>query len=238
MQKLIVVSMPRTGSTLLCEMLAQHPKVLGFGEIFIHEEGAREHYHKLTAKDGHFYRGPKKFHAYMRYLEALAELEGREWLTFKLMDYQEELAWQMIEEDESIKLVYACRHNVLESLASTLRSEKTGIWHARDEQEVEKNKGLVEVPESDLIIWHNRRVSLETRLNLLPNPRLKITYQELSLTPEGQARRMFDFMQLDHHDVKVTQRKLNVTPLSERVLNFEPLARKFEGNSISRYFNE
>ena len=52
-----VVATPRTGSTLLCEALAQHPAVLGFGEIFLHEEEERRAYHEAGCGDAEYYNG-------------------------------------------------------------------------------------------------------------------------------------------------------------------------------------
>ena len=88
--KVAVVSLPRTGSTLICEALAQHPHILVFGEIFLHNEDGLEWYHKSgTGGDRHFYPGPAKFEDYMDYLDARARHKDRSVITFKLMDYQE-----------------------------------------------------------------------------------------------------------------------------------------------------
>lgn len=224
-KKVVLVSTPRTGSTLICEMLAQHPAILGFGEIFLHNEDGRRWYHKVgTSGDRRYYPGPDKFEEYLAYLEAIARLEDKSHLLFKLMDYQEEKAWQMIESDQTIPVIHARRFNALEAVASVLASEKSGAWHGHTAEDIKKVEGVsVQVTLEQIEEWHARNQALEDRFHRLRNPKIAIAYTVLRRDPAWVAEHAFRFLELPPFPVKITQKKLNTRKLSDRISNYHDL---------------
>lgn len=237
-QKIAVVSIPRTGSTLICEMLAQHPQILGFGEIFMHTEQGRRDYHKKgTFGDTRFYPGGHKLQEYLDYLDAIARLEDKTKLSFKLMDYQEEKLWQLIAADSSILVIHARRKNILESLASAMAAEKSGAWHGHTQEDIDRAARVtVSVPFEELRALDNRRAAMEEILDGIMNPRMIVDYNDLSRNPQACADRMFYFSGLRARVVSVTQKKLNNRPLSDRVENYRELRDEAEGTSLEKYF--
>lgn len=232
----VVVSLPRCGSTLTCEVLEQHPEVLGFGEIFIHNEDGRRFYHSKTAKTGQCYDGVD-FAAYISSLFLLGEDARKEMLSFKLMDYQAPEVWDWIAGRPDIRIVYVRRDNLLEMVASSESCERTGAWHAHTPDDIARaGKARVAINPAALIEMQERRERLEKRLQGLKNPVFNLQYEQLTGSFYSATTQLYNWLDLSPHQAHLTQSKLHRKSMLERVQNYRQLRDHFEGTSLARHF--
>jgi hypothetical protein len=240
-QKVAVVSTPRTGSTFICELLEQHPQILGLGEAFIHNDDGRKFYHYKATGETRFFPGDHKLAEYMEYLEAIARLEDKTKIAFKLMDYQSAPLWDAIERDTSILLIKLRRRNTLESFASMKASEISKVWHGHTEEDIRRAAEVkVHLDFEEYLEWHKRCVALEHRVAGLLNPTLTLDYSHFTKYPEIVATRMFGFIGVNPEiGVEIRQKKLNPRLLKDRISNFWQIREKgMKHVQLANNFNE
>ncbi len=231
------MGLPRSATTLVCEALWQHPRILAFGEIFHHAEAERLRCHQLGAGESRFYPGPDGLDAYLAHLCALARAKGKDWLSFKLMDYQEPKLWRLLAADPSFRLVYTKRDNPLEALVSSEIGRRTNVWHARREEQRDRVKDVRVSISCEQAADHFRRDrAFEGRLHALPNPVLTLRYSLIARDFPGAMRAVFEFLHLPAAEVRPMQMKVAQKSLPERVVNFDELRARFAGTEWEVHF--
>ena len=231
------MSLPRSASTLMCEALGQHPQVLAFGEIFHHEEAERLRCHRLATGESRFYPGPAGLDGYLAHLGALAIAKGRDWLSFKLMDYQEPRLWRLLAEDASFRLIYTKRDIPLEALVSSETGHLTNVWHARSQGECDRAGNVrISIPCEKAADYFRRVSAFEGRLRALCNPMLTLRYDSIARDFAGAMRKVFDFLDLPRAEAVPTQMKIARKSLAERVVNFDELRARFAGTEWGVHF--
>jgi hypothetical protein len=237
MGKAVVVGLPRSATTLVCEALGQHPSILAFGEIFHHEEEERLRCHELGTGECRCYPGPDGLEAYLAHLCALTSAKGRDWLSFKLMDYQEPKLWRLLAADPSFRLIYTKRDNPLEALVSSEIGHQTNVWHARREEQRDRVKDVrVSIRCEKAAEYFRRDKAFEGRLRALSNPILTLRYSFIARDFPGAMGEVFDFLQVPREEVRPTQVKVAQKSLAERVVNFDELRARFAGTEWEVHF--
>jgi len=143
MDKFIILSVGRSGSTLVGLSLLPHPELLYFGELFNQSLNRRieESSHKTCGYNLRI----KKSHYQFKHCEI--NDDGYKYLSdfysqnvpfksigFKLMKHQLPLGeqddvWNYIAEHTEIKIIYLHRNNMLEKICSVARVEKSNYCH-------------------------------------------------------------------------------------------------------------
>lgn len=232
-----VVGLPRSATTLVCEGLGQHPCILAFGEIFHHEEAERLRSHQLATGESAFYPGPAGLDAYLAHLAALACARGRDWVSFKLMDYQEPKLWRLLAADAAFRLIYTKRDNPLEALLSSEIGHLTNVWHARHQEQIERVRDVRVSLRWEKVAEHFRRDrAFEGRLRALPNRILTLRYSRIARDFQGAMREVFDFLGVPPAEVRPMQRKVAQKGLPERIVNFSELRERFAGTEWEVHF--
>lgn len=233
----VVVGMPRSATTLVCEALGQHPSILAFGELFHHKEQERLYFHSSVAGDEVFYRGPSQLERYLVHLRSVAARKSRPWLAFKLMDYQEAKLWRMFEGDPTFRLIYTKRDNPLEALVSTEVGQRTQVWHARNETERGvAGEARVIIPYEQALEHFQRADGFEERLRTLRNPVFAVSYNRIAENFSETMQDVFAFLDLPRSEVRPTQLKIARETLRQRVVNYDDLSARFAGTKWRVYF--
>lgn len=237
----VVVSLPRAASTLMCEALAQHPSVLGFGEIFDHVESGRQYYHHKGSGEetGYFQDRPDDLPRYFAHLDYLAEARGKAMLTWKLMDYQEPLCWQLLENNPNIPLIYTRRENLLDAVASSETCLKTGAWHAHTPGDIRRANAMdIHLDPALLDDLFNRRNALEAKLREISNPVFTMDYDAFTSRFVHMTKLAYSFLGLPLFEPVMTQTRLHRRSVKERVRNYNVLKARYADTPLGLYFSE
>lgn len=233
----VIASRPRTGSTVLAETLGQHPLIKSFGEVFHHEKETRKWFHTSGGGEGEPYSG--KPDEYILRLAKQAEKEGKKALVFKLMDYQSEQAWDWLK-TRGIKVLHL-RRNPIDCVISNNIAEKTGVWHARNDEDQKKGR-IEEQIELDWRILESyffRDLALTYFLKAEFKTVRTVSYEDM-LAPDvaGAANKIVQrYYGLPAHEFKASQAKIGNTARQQKVSNWDALKNRYAKTQFEKWFN-
>ncbi|MBC7236746.1 MAG: sulfotransferase [Chloroflexi bacterium] len=241
-----IVTTQRSGSTWLMDLLASHPRVRAYNEVFIPER-----WHRVQRKPGvselyaamqpqlYFYqfqarsRRPRPW-ATFDYLDLIcapsAEYDA---VGFKLMLDQWkrhlELTWKL--KRDAYRVVHLIRENFLDSLISTEMVRKRGIPHASRDLPPDQ----VYIDPATLVhrlgrLERQRRRG-EWLLRVAGLPVLRLTYEGLCEDPEGAIGSISDFLGVERRPLRSELKKLNRAAHWESIANYEEVRRALAGTA-------
>jgi len=233
---------PRTGSTLLCGLLAC-AGVAGHPQSYFRRQGLQEYAAEWgvpRSSDGGF--------AYADYLQAALAAGRTENGVFAAR-----IMWETLEEvlgglramspglpggavsllERALghtRFVYLRREDVVAQAVSLLRAEQTNVWHdpvqaTRPEPEHEAQFDFDEVHRRVQVINQHNAAWQEwfSSAGIEPFP---VRYEELAVDPVGTSRRILDFLDLE------------VPSGRELAMQHRRLADELSGQWIARYHSE
>src|SRR5258706_15257840 len=148
MTKLVIFTLPRTGSTLLSKSLNKHPEIFCDDEIF--HFSFRDYFSPwqfrfwkfrfLSKKINYIINYPGTFLRLKKYLDKFYTNDANENFTargFKLMYYQTKYTPGLISylKKNNVKIILLMRENIFRNALSDLRARSTGIYHYQNENE-------------------------------------------------------------------------------------------------------
>lgn len=237
MRIVAIVACPRTGSTVLSEVLGQHPLIKSYGEVFHHDRDTRKWFHGKTP--GEQYEG----HAseYIHRLAAHAQDEGKKVLVFKLMDYQAGEAWNYLETNWWNVTLLHTERNPIDCLVSSVVATRTSIWHGRNEDELSTSRAVdkLELDWKELEIAFYRARALRNLTKCREWCVVPVIYEVMSRvgvehTANAIATRI---LKLEPFEFHATQQKLANKPQQDRVTNMEELKARYKGTLFENWFH-
>ena len=252
-EKFVIVSHGRTGSTTLCHAMSMHPDVQAYGEVFHYVTGQ----HRLGAEpelkqqssalvngkvfthgdDGAefcrdvIYKSPNEF--------------GKRIVGFKIFFFharrseREYTAWRYLIDDPSIKVVLLLRKNVFDSYISAERSRHSGVWRVAASGVVpEKHQQPISVDARKCKLYMARTVAqIEWgRRAFATHPLLEIHFEDLQRDFQAALNRIFEFLGVEPAPIPMRFEKLNTTPHEEGIVNYNKIRAYFRFSVFREFF--
>lgn len=242
MKHLVIAAMPRSGSTLLAEMLALHPAIMGFTEIFHDDWELRKKTHDrgvgdagLFAYEGGEYGRPE---LYLDFLESVAARKRKSVLSYKLMESQCPGLYAELPHRKAY-IVHLRRENLVALCASFKIAQATDRWHAtKEEHRAQVHSAKVTVTAAEVEEWDRREKAQMEQIKRSRIPAKAISYGEINADPNLMANILFDLIEVAPMVLTPTQMKLNTRPLSEMILNIDGLANALAGTRFDWMTND
>jgi LPS sulfotransferase NodH len=230
--KFIILTTPRTGSTLLYNVLDGHPMVRCYGEILHNEEYMRDRECKKYDKQmGELYDTDKTL-----YLKTFHCHPDYPTVGFKVM--YSHLASEVVEylQNTPISIIHLTR-NLFEAYVSRKRSLKYKIWHIP----VASNKAL---PDEQLTIspqecekyFNDTTELMEKYKSLLGKDTFSLDYSQLSTKFVQTIKAIYNFLHLpDHYPIATSKKSENKT-MKQRVKNYDEIKDYFKDTCYTKLF--
>lgn len=215
-KKFIILSRPRTGSTLLTKMLLSHPNV----------KGSCEPLNKLKG------RNPQKilddlFVPYRPKVKAVG---------FKLhynhpVDEDHHKTWRILLDDKTYHIIHLERKNHLRTCVSELISQKLAIYLLRNKNKrppIEDRKVIVTY--NEFLEWvdiNNMHYNSYSAM-FSDHKKIEIEYERLVNSPVDELNRIAGYLSLAEFTPKHKLVQMNPEPLSELIVNFDELKDKLK----------
>ncbi len=222
----ILLSRSRSGSTLLLDMLNQHPRVDLHGEALgrVHSRSARSLVDQVFG----------------RYVPTVRVAGFKVFYDHPLDDDTGQL-WDRLAEMDDLHVLHLRRENLLRCELSLKRAEITGVWGLRQDGSAGPvDPGPVHLDPDQLrdAFEQTRNDQTHALGRLADKALLEITYEELTQESPATFRRITDFLGLRPAMPKVRLRKLGGPSLREAIANYGPLKDHFAGTEWSRFFSQ
>lgn len=175
-QKFCILSIPRTGSSLLVTALRQHPQILCHGEIFHphvdwHIFGQARNAIDLTLRTSN----PVEF-----VNRIYSENDGAKFVGFKIFRGHNDVALDDILHTSEIKKIVLRRSNALASYSSHVLAEKTDVWNSEEDIRMDETIEFDQVRFSEHIEWERETYSLYNKvLSNTCQSHLSISYADV-----------------------------------------------------------
>ena len=240
-QKYIIMSHPRSGSTMLTGILSQHSQIISFHELFhsrhiqFYTRGYNNHSKPLlllrycypTYFLDHFI-----FPAYSENIKAV----GFKVFPVHLNRIPFAPVWEWLNCNKDVKVIFLTRRNLLATYLSLEKARKSGRWAIRDTSKLDKEN--VTLNYKRLIKQFNRHRKLTTEaFNRLSNHQIfQITYEEIISDYKNKIRNIQNFLEVDFEPHEPIHKKQEMRPLSEVITNYNELRDRFINTEWSSFF--
>lgn len=247
-QKFVIITLPRSGSTVLVKTLDNHPQIFCAGELFYF---SGKIYH--TECQFPFWRIkflPNKINYLINFPNVMARLgkfmdkfyAPKEKATvqaigFKMM-YQHILYMPGIMhylEKKNVKVILLTRNDILRNVLSDMKARETGVYHNETGIIQEKSEKFhvdlqfLSNKINETRAWANK---LETVVKNLET--LKIDYADFEEW-DILTGKIFAFLGVDQIPMEPAVKRLNPTTLSDMIENFDEVKTWAEKNGYSTY---
>ena len=226
-QKFIILSGPRTGSSLLATFLDSHPNMSCNLEIF----------HTLSQKD---------------YMEVLGETypklpgkigaKGFKMVYGQPMDNPTSEIWNTLANMEDVYVIHLFRRDMIRQVVSWYLASETNVWVKKSEHSQDRadtGNALISItPEQmreRLKIFHENKA----RYSELFKNRTMITlfFEDLTAHPYDTLREVTDFINQPYARMSTELRKQNPHDLSDILENYEELKSAFANTEYAWSFD-
>lgn len=266
MNKHIILTSGRSGSTYLSNLLSQHPNVINYGEVLGEWTTGYKVNKYLRLGQGNaqnyldfIYGGSQYFHLSQNYarLKALlgrGEVQDKRWSeiqSFGVKDFAMNLmargAADYLEQHPDIRVISLFRENALRRYASIVMMNETGVINTRQAQSkdvAQKRRKQVYLDPQHFIEGLRRteqvvQDQLDMTAKLDPQRVLSIRYEDLFASAESKlefADQMFRFLEVKPLQLESSHKKLNSEDLKELIENYDEIFALCQGTDDERYF--
>ena len=234
--RFLVVAAPRTGSNLLCTLLASHADVLCHHELF--NPGGI--YYALALRDGDFSLGTLE----ERTADPLAFLErtwdhglGKRCVGFKMTRGQDPQVLGACLADAKVRVIVLRRANRMKTFVSELRAQLTKRWEVYDPADIDATCPRVHVDahalEAHVAQNEAFHAELDAALARSASPVLRVTYERLFDTDEQQRTLAFLGLRADGVMLNPASVKQNSCDLRDLVENHDELSHELAGTAFA-----
>lgn len=241
-RRFVILAAPRTGSTLLAERCASHPSVRCYGELLA-PHGV-DWLNAAGPRSGWIMR--YRDHDRLRFLDTFvwhrqpADIRA---VGFKLL-YQQFLPHRgtlapYLRGHEGLHVIRLRRRNLLANFASARVAALTGRYTLRDAHARPELPKVVLSPD-ECEDWFRRHRLTERMLATLfrGHPMIDIAYEDLDRDAAAFDARICGFLGVAARPLGQSTVKLDPLPLTERIANFDALARHFAGTEWEDFFSD
>lgn len=235
----LVLGTARTGSNLLVELLNSHPRLLTAGELFqpdvnadnIAGAGLPEGFAVATYLEMRQHDPG----ACIRHLRSLGAARGAAAVGCKLFHHHTVADNRLVDSllgMPDLRLIHLSRLDHVARYLSLQRAELSGTWYTTADQSPTK-RSREPIHLDPRLMLHDLELteSLETRIRetFAGFPSLDVSYEDLVADREGQMRRIFDFLGVEH--VAPSSQSLKTGESDPRVMiaNWEALESMLAG---------
>ena len=247
--KFIILTLPRTGSTLLSKSLNKHPEIFCDDEIF--HFSFRDYFspHQfrfwklrfLPKKLNYVINYPRTFLVLKKYLDKYYTNKAGENFKargFKLMYYQTFYTPGLMAyvRANNIKVILLLRENVFRNALSDLRARSTGIYHQDETEMVLNGLPKFHVDTTSLknkmqhIIGQNKKLEKITE----GTDHLKVRYEDFS-DWDNTMSRITSFLGVSEQQIPAGAKKLNPVDLEEMIENFTEVKNWLAENNYAGF---
>jgi LPS sulfotransferase NodH len=236
LEKFVILSHGRTGSTTLCHGMSRHPDVQAYGEVF----------HKKPVVNGKEFGDGDDGAEFCREViwKSPNEFEKRV-IGFKIFFFhargseRQYNAWRYLIGDPSIKVLSLLRRNIFDSYVSRQRSKRSGVWR------VQRDGTIPEEHQSPILIdaqrCHRYMASTVAQIEwgkraFAAHPSIEIFFEDLERDFQATLNRIFGFLGVEAKPIPVTFKKLNTAPHAEGIENYDKLQKYFEFSVFREFF--
>jgi LPS sulfotransferase NodH len=237
-EKFIILSHGRTGSTTLRKAISAHPDVQVYGEVF-HKKGGRVVNGKEFVKEndaGEFcrdviFKSPNEF--------------GKRVVGFKMFFFharrteRQYSAWRYLISDPSIKVVLLSRKSIFDSYISARRSRRSGFWKLRrDETIAQKHQSPISIDAKDCYQYMLSTVAQTEwgKRVFAAHPFMEVFFEDLQANSQTEYDRIFQFLGVEPKPIAIKFEKLMKVPHSEGIVNYDELRSHFQFSVFREFF--
>lgn len=215
-KKYMIVSYPRTGSTMLSKMISYHPEINGMGECFDRIAG----------------RDPQ---------EILANLFSKQKGNIKAVgfnihfnhpvDEKNEETWALLKSDKDIHIIFLSRKNLLRVYMSAKIANKVKLfrlYQTKNRPDIKERQVVIEVEEFKNFIDEYSHYYNLYRNMFSSHPNLHLNYEDIVNAPDIEFLKVTDFLSLPFHNPKVITKVMNPEPLSQLIINYSTLKEAYK----------
>lgn len=238
----VILSAPRTGSTLLAERCDSHPLVTCYGELLNPDVVDWSHHDRPHSGWIRRYRDQDR----IRFLNALVwhrqpkdvHAVGFKLLYHQFLPHRATLVPYLLKQ-RRLRVILLRRQNLLANLVSAKVALCTGQYNVRDVQ-ARPDLPQVTLKPDQCEDWFKRIRLNETMLGALFRevPCLDITYEDLVRDVDASDARICEFLGVDARRLRQDTIKLDRFPLSERIENYDTLKRHFAATRWAEFFSD
>jgi LPS sulfotransferase NodH len=234
-RRFVVLTVPRTGSNLLCSQLNQHPEITCHHELFNPE--------RVIFAQGWSPQEPSLRDIHLRNARPVAFLE-RDWratagascVGFKLNQNQSRPVLEMVLADAGVRKIILKRKNRVRCFVSEKIALSTGEWESYPWSEFGRTETNITVDSEELIEHVSRQnryfAALEQDLAAARQSYIVCHYERLLQRDQQEAV-------LDHLDVPRLgapalglTRRMNPGPLTQLISNFDDVRRRLQHSEL------
>ena len=204
MQKLIILSYPRTGSTLLGDILCQHPSIFYAGEIFHRNDDEHDVQRIISLFDKRITL--KNFESFS---SKLMQRFNKKVFAFKLFSQPAHiLTYEGIKTavaTPNTKVIFLYRKNMLRAYVSYFKAMKTREWHIRigecnNDQKRIPQKTTLKI--KDVEMWINNAMEMMQRIeNKVPiTNKIRVYYEDLvdEIYRNSSLKKIYTFLSISN----------------------------------------
>ena len=230
-KKFLIFGQGRTGSTLLVNILNSHPDIYCEGEIFNNAQNLGKGnilFPNLLLKGK-----TKLFRNYAYGFKVKIYQLTQQKKIASPRAFLKELA------NQNWKIIYLKRDNIFEHAMSNIRAEDTGVYHQFNKQSKSRK---IKVDLNTLQRIMNERTTFldQEKEILLDIKYCQVIYEKDLLNDEKKqetANRIFDFLDLPHHNITFNLNKINKDKWSVIISNYEEVKTFLESRKQLHLLN-
>ena len=241
-EKFVIVSIPRTGSNLLCGALDAHPEIICHYELF-HKEAIyySSKYGNEWMKTYSVQKRNDDPNAFLDFIFSHRFGKTAKTIGYKIFaGHNDELLKDLIS-DKKVKKIILKRDNLFMAYLSHLEAQKTGVFVVKKENNDNKTKYNFKV-NIDLNKFkhfekHNKSFFINIENKLKESTQNYITLEYQSVLELENRLKMLKFLEVkpDPDLLKIEYIKLNIRKLEDRIENYSEIIEKFSGTENEHY---
>lgn len=238
MRRFVILSMGRSGSTLLCHGLSEHPQIHAYPEIFYDAEDQR------ISVNGEKYlddRDPVDFclTAVWNPANEFAKLcVGFKIFYFQCKENSQKHIWDYLKYNSDIRKIILIRENLFDAYMSELRARKSAIWHHHQSRMIDTERDLYNRP-LDVDIGECARhmsanaAGIEWINSMFGAHAHRVTYEELERDFVSAVNGIASFLDCSAFKPTIGFEKLMTRSHAEGIANWSALKAHFAGTRFA-----
>ncbi len=242
-RRFIVLSSPRSGSSLLIQSLRSHPRIVSYGELFnrkrigFNTPGLRNRdrgLQRMRDRRPAQFLSDVVFRGYADHVEAVG---------FKIFYEHLERAGleplgRRLVEMPALHVIHLRRANLLRARLSNVIALKTGVWGIQSP--AQRRDVRVRLDPEDCRRYFVEMSDLAEKYGaaFAGHPTLAMTYEALAAGIETERERIQRFLGVEPAALHARTIKQEVRPLSAAIENLEELERAFRDTPWHRFFDD
>ncbi len=249
LKKFVIITLPRSGSTVLVKTLDMHPQIFCAGELFyfpgkIYHTECQFPFWRIKAlgnKINYLINFPNVLIRLGRFMNSFYNHQkpGYKAVGFKLM-YQHILYMPGIMDylkKNNIKVILLTRKNLLRNVLSDMKARESGVYH--NELDAAKNASkklhvslqLLSERMKETGRWAKKLESVSTGMDTL-----KIDYADF-VNWEEMTGKVFDFLDVSREKIQPATERLNSPALENMIDNFEEVKQWAVENGYTEFIH-